>query len=283
MASTAARAVNYVNGEWVEGNPAIVGPMSHTFWLASTVFDGARAFEGVAPDLDQHCERVVRSAAAMGLEATLTAKEIEALCREAIAKFPKDAALYIRPMFYAEEGFVAPDPATTRFVLSVYESPMPGTAGFTACLSSRQRPAPSMALTSAKAASHYPNAGAALREARTRGFDNAIMLDPTGNVAEFATSNLFIAKDGAVATPVPNGTFLNGITRQRVIKLLREAGVTVEERTVTVADVTAADEVFSTGNYAKVVPVTRVEDRDLQPGPLFQRARELYWAYAHRS
>jgi branched-chain amino acid aminotransferase len=281
MGSTAVRALNYVNGEWIEGNPAIVGPMSHTFWLASTVFDGARSFEGVAPDLDLHCERVVRSALAMGLEPTLTAVEVEALCRKAISRFPKEVALYIRPMFYAEEGFVAPDPSSTRFVLSVYESPMPGAAGFTACLSSRQRPSPSMALTSAKAASHYPNAAAALREARGRGFDNAVMLDPIGNLAEFATSNLFIAKGGVVRTPVPNGTFLNGITRQRVIKLLQEAEVPVEECTLTVADLTEADEVFSTGNYAKVVPVTRVEDRNLQPGPLCQRARDLYWAFAH--
>lgn len=276
-----ARAITYVDGAWLEGNPAIIGPMTHAIWLSSVVFDGARAFEGVAPDLDLHCARAVRSALALGLEPMLTAGEIEELCREGIRRFPTDAELYVRPMFFAESGFVAPEPESTRFTLTIHEAPMPSAAGFTACLSTRRRPTPDSAPTAAKAACLYPNAGLALKEARERGFDNAVMLDPIGNVAEFATANLFIAKDGAVHTPVPNGTFLNGITRQRVIALLRDAGVTVHERTLSFAEVMAADEVFSTGNYAKVVPVTRVEDRDLQPGPLAARARALYWEFAH--
>jgi branched-chain amino acid aminotransferase len=108
-----------------------------------------------------------------------------------------------------------------------------------------------------------------------------VLLDPTGNVSEFSTSNLFYAKDGEVHTPIPNGTLLNGITRQRVIKLLRRAGVTVHERAIPWPDVLAADEIFSTGNHGKVLPVTRMETRDLQPGPMFKKARELYWEYAH--
>ena len=107
------------------------------------------------------------------------------------------------------------------------------------------------------------------------------MLDPAGNVAELATANIFMVKDGVVHTPIPNGTFLNGITRQRVIRLLREAGVTVHERALLYRDFQDADEIFSTGNYGKVMPVVRIDDRDLQPGPVYQRARELYWAFAH--
>jgi len=84
-----------------------------------------------------------------------------------------------------------------------------------------------------------------------------------------------------VATPTPNGTFLNGITRQRVIALLREDGVKVEETTLSYADFQGADEIFSTANFLKVAPVTRIDDRAMQPGPLYRRARELYWAYAH--
>ena len=282
MGNTAGQAVSYIQGEWVAGNPAIVGPMTHAFWQSSVVFDGARAFQGVAPDLDRHCARVLRSAQAMGLSPMLTAGEIEELCWDGIRRFPKEAELYIRPMFYAEEGFVAPDPESTRFILSVYEAPLPSVGGFTACISTRRRPAPAMAPTEAKASCLYPNSGLALKEARERGFDNAVVLDPIGNVAEFATSNLFIAKDGVVRTPAPNGTFLNGITRQRVIGLLRDDGVAVEEGMLTTRDLMEADEVFSTGNYAKVVPVTRLEDRSLQPGPIAGRARTLYWEFAFR-
>jgi branched-chain amino acid aminotransferase len=107
------------------------------------------------------------------------------------------------------------------------------------------------------------------------------MLDLLGNVAELATANIFIAKDGVVFTPTPNGTFLNGITRQRVIKLLRDAGVSVVETILTYGDVKNADEIFSSGNYSKVMPVNRIEERSLQPGPLFRKARELYWEFAH--
>jgi branched-chain amino acid aminotransferase len=102
-----------------------------------------------------------------------------------------------------------------------------------------------------------------------------------GNVAELSTSNIFMAKDGVVYTPIPNGTFLAGITRQRVIGLLRENGVTVVEKTLKYADLQGADELFSTGNYSKVVPITRIDDRALAFGPVYKKARELYWAFAH--
>jgi branched-chain amino acid aminotransferase len=118
-------------------------------------------------------------------------------------------------------------------------------------------------------------------EARSRGFDNCVVCDLVGNVAELANSNLFIVKDGVVRTPIANGTFLSGITRRRVIGLLRGAGVEVREDVLRYADVAAADEIFSTGNASKVLPVTRIDDRALQPGPIFRKARELYWAYAH--
>ena len=107
------------------------------------------------------------------------------------------------------------------------------------------------------------------------------MCDMLGNVAELATANIFMAKDGVVFTPAPNGTFLAGITRQRVIDLLREAGVTVVEATLRYPDFETADEIFSTGNYSKVAPVMRIDDRSLQPGPLYRKARELYWEFAH--
>ena len=117
-------------------------------------------------------------------------------------------------------------------------------------------------------------------EAKSRGFDNALIRDMTGNVAETGTSNVFIVRDGVVRTPVPNGTFLNGITRQRVIGLLRADGAHVEECTLTVEDFLGADEIFSTGNHSKVVPVTGIEGRSLQPGPVAERARTLYWEFA---
>jgi branched-chain amino acid aminotransferase len=91
---------------------------------------------------------------------------------------------------------------------------------------------------------------------------------------------VFLAKDGVVKTPIANGSFLNGVTRQRVIALLRTAGVQMLEATLSYADFETADEIFVVGNFGKVTPVGRIDDRALQPGPMFRKARELYWDYA---
>ncbi|MBM3525959.1 MAG: branched-chain amino acid aminotransferase, partial [Alphaproteobacteria bacterium] len=240
------------------------------------VFDGARAIQGKLPDVARHSARIVRSAKNLGLAPGIGAARIEALIRAGVKRFPRTVDLYICPMFYAEEGFVRPDPKSTRFVLGLYESPVPGVRGFSACRSSFRKPAPDMAPTDAKAACLYPNIARSLEEADRKGFDTAVMFDPDGNVAEFSFTNLFFAKNGRVVTPRVNGTFLNGITRQRVIQLLRQAGVRVEERAVTFKELLRADEIFATGNYAKVQPCTRLEKRKLKPGPLFQKARALY-------
>ena len=270
----------YFDGQWFDENPRIVGPMTHAFWMASVAFDGARSIHGLVPDLDLHCQRLVRSAEAMGLRPAMAAPEIEALCREAVQRLPRDLDLYIRPAFFAEEGFVNPDAGSTRFVLAVYEEPMPTFRGFTACRSTLRRPAEDMATTDAKTSGLYPNSARALREADGRGFDNAVIDDPNGNVAEFATANLWIVKDGVAQTPAGNGTFLAGITRARVTQLLAESGTGAEERVLRFADVMEADEIFSTGNYTKVSPVVRIEDRHLQPGPVARKAYDLYMDWA---
>jgi branched-chain amino acid aminotransferase len=274
-------AQHYVDGKWVEGNPAIMRAWDHAIWMGAAIFDGARAFEGVTPDLDRHCERTIRSANALALKSPMSAGQIREILLEGIAKFAKGTPLYLRPFLWSEDGFMAPDADTTRIVISVVESPLPEPKGMSVTLSKWRRPSPEMAPTDAKAVCLYAQAGRANGEARAKGFDEAVMLDPLGNVAEFTASNLWIAKDGAAHTPVPNGTFLNGITRQRVMGLLRKAGVAVHERSLSYQDVLDADEVFSTGNYGKVLPVTKVEDRSLQPGPVYNRARQMYWEFAH--
>ena len=274
----------YVDGEWLEGNPPLIGPVSHAMWLGSTVFDGARWFDGVAPDLDLHCQRVNRSADALGLRATMEAGAIEDLAREGLKKFDGKTAVYIKPMYWAEHGgymSVPADPDSTRFCLCLFESPMIASSGFSVTVSPFRRPTYETAPTNAKAGCLYPNNGRAIMEAKSRGFDNALVLDMLGNVAETGTSNIFMAKDGVVFTPAPNGTFLSGITRSRTIRLLREAGTEVVEKSLSVADFMDADEIFSTGNHSKVVPIIRIEDRALQAGPVARNARELYMDWAH--
>lgn len=283
MPKEMTRTRTFVDGQWHDGNPGLVGPRSHAMWLGSTVFDGARWFDGLAPDLDRHCERVNRSARALGLKATVTPQEIVRLTREGLEGFDGKTAVYIRPMYWAEDGGymgVPADPETTRFCLCLYEASMIAPSGFSLGISPFRRPTQETMPTLAKAGCLYPNNGRAIMEAKSRGFDNALVLDMLGNVAETGTSNLFMVKDGTVFTPVPNGCFLDGITRQRVIGLLREEGREVVEASLTVAQFLDADEIFSTGNHSKVVPVIGIEGRKLQSGPVYEAARELYLSFA---
>ncbi|WP_417680232.1 branched-chain amino acid aminotransferase [Roseibium sp.] len=275
----------WIDGTWHEGNPPMMGPRTHAAWLGSSVFDGARSFEGTTPDLDLHCQRVNDSALALALKPTMQVGEMMELALEGAKKFSPDKQLYIKPMYWAEgdgAGVIAADPESTRFCMCLFDAPMAGKeAANSITLSHFRRPTIETMPVNAKAGCLYPNNARAMAEAKGRGFDNAVVLDMLGNVAELTSANIFMAKDGVVHTPVPNGTFLAGITRFRVIKLLRDAGYTVHERTLRYEEFLDADEIFSTGNYNKVVPVNRIETRDIQPGPIAAKARALYWDFAH--
>lgn len=278
------RISTWFEGAWHEGNTPIMGAADHGTWLGTLVFDGARSFEGTAPDLDLHCARLIRSATAMGLDPCMTAEQVLAIAQEGIARYPSDEPLYIRPMMWSREGglgMIAPAADSCAFALCIEDLALNPPTGTRLCLSSFRRPRQDMALNEAKAACLYPNNGRMMAEARKRGFDNAISLDIDGNVAETASTNVFMVRDGQVLTPVPNGTFLNGITRQRVMDLLMSDGYTVREQVLTPDDLLTADEMFLTGNASKVMPVTAYEAHEMQAGPVCARARTLYWDYAH--
>ncbi|MZR29078.1 branched-chain amino acid aminotransferase [Sneathiella litorea] len=275
--------VFFYNGDWYDESPRVTGPMDHSFWMASTVFDGARSFQGMAPDLDKHCARLARSAKALGFEPTMETAEVIDLCKQAARKLPKESELYIRPMYFARGGFIDPEPDSAEFILAVYDSPMPDASGFSAHFAAERRPARDMAPTDAKASCLYPNSGRAIAAARKAGFDNAILMDANDNVAEFATSNIWTVKDGVAFTPAATGCFLAGITRERVKILAKAAGIEVQETFMSRDDVMNADEIFNSGNFGKIMPVTRIEDRELQPGPVAKKLRKMYMDFARES
>jgi branched-chain amino acid aminotransferase len=272
------------DGAWHEGDVPIMSARTHSSWMGSSVFDGARAFEGVTPDLDLHFERVNQSAERMFLKPVVPVDQWIDLAREGVGRFGKDAALYIRPMYWAQNNgplAIAPDPESTRWCLAVYESPLPEPTGFSITLSPFRRPTSECAPVDAKAGCLYPINARAVFEARARGFDNCLMCDALGNVAELANSNIFMVKRGVVYTPAGNGTFLTGITRNRIISILSDMQYKVLETTLKYRDFLDADEIFSTGNYAKVLPVHRIDGRLLDAGPVYVAARDLYWKFAH--
>jgi branched-chain amino acid aminotransferase len=273
------------DGRWHDGNVAIMGAADHGTWQGTMVFDGARAFEGVTPDLGRHCARFVRSGEVMGLQAPLGAAEIEVLIHDGIRRFGGDRPLYLRPMMWSRAcspALIDALPESTVLAVCLEDLPFRDPGEMALTVSPFRRPPPDAALCEAKAACHYPNNARIVREARARGFQNALSLDQQGFVAETASTNVFLVRDGVVQTPAANGTFLDGITRQRVIALLRGDGVAVPEASLTVADFAAADEIFLTGNANKVVPATRFEDRPLRSQAMAARARALYWDFAHQ-
>ena len=283
--ATGTNIRTYAQGTWHDGDAMIMRAADHGAWLGTTVFDGARYVQGVAPDLWAHCERVNRSAEALMITPTLTTEEMVEIVWEGLSAYSKDAAVYIRPMYWALDGGelgIVPKSGATGFAISLEEMPMaPPDAATTLTTSTFRRPVLADAVVNAKAGCLYPNNARMLAEVRAKGYGNALVADALGNVAESATSNVFMTRDGEVFTPIPNGTFLAGITRARHIANLRADGVAVHETVLTFNDFREADEVFLSGNMMKVTPVKEFDGTHYQPGPITTRVRDLYWDWAH--
>ncbi|NRB04405.1 MAG: branched-chain amino acid aminotransferase [Rhodobacteraceae bacterium] len=274
----------YFNGTWHNADVPIMGAADHGAWLGSSVFDGARFVNGKAPDLLAHCTRVNNSARALMLEPTVSPEDMVDLVWEGLKLFAPDEAVYIRPMYWGVDGDVTaivPQADTTAFAICLEAVAMaPETATATLATTQFRRPVLESSVVNAKAGCLYPNNARMLTEVRAKGFTNALVTDAMGNVAETATANIFMVKDGVVKTPVPNGTFLAGITRSRHMTNLRADGVEVVETVLNYDDFRAADEVFLTGNMTKITPVVAFEDTQYQVGPITRRAREMYWDWA---
>ncbi len=274
----------FFEGKWHEGNIPVMRAADHGSWLGSTVFDGARYFDGLAPDLALHCARVNRSAEAMLLTPTMAAQEIEGIVRDGLKAYRPDQALYIRPMYWGleDDGYgLGPHRDHTGFAVCLEEIPMSAPENsVTLTTTSFRRPVLADNVCNAKAGCLYPNNYRMIAEARKKGFSNALVADAMGNVAESATANVFIVKDGVAFTPIANGTFLAGITRARHIANLRADGVEVVEKVITFDEVHAADEVFLTGNFNKVTRVTRFDETLYKTHAMATRARALYWDWA---
>ncbi len=282
--ATGSNIRTYFDGTWHDGDVPIMKAADHGSWLGTTVFDGARYFDGLAPDLTAHCARVNRSAEALMITPTVSTEDMVALVWEGLAAYPKDRAVYIRPMYWALDGTslaVVPEQGPTGSAICLEEIPMaPADATATLTTTRFRRPVLEDAVVNAKAGCLYPNNARMLVEAQSKGYSNALVADATGNVAETATANIFMVRDGEIFTPIANGTFLAGITRARHISNLAREGETVRETVLTFDDFRAADEVFMTGNMSKVTPVTEFDGTHYQVGPVARRLREMYWDWA---
>ena len=282
--ATGTNIRTYYKGTWHDGDVPIMSAADHGAWLGSGVFDGARYFQGVAPDLAAHCLRANNSALAMMLTPTVSVEEMVAIAWEGLRQFEWEAEVYIRPMYWGIDGDVTaivPSTGQTGFALCLEQIPMAKPdASATLTRTKFRRPVLESSVVNAKAGCLYPNNARMLVEARSRGYTNALVADVMSNVAESATANVFMVKDGAIMTPIANGTFLAGITRARHMTNLALDGTPVEERVLTFEDFEAADEIFLSGNMHKLTPVTEFDGINYQIGPVARRVREMYWDWA---
>ncbi len=276
----------FFEGRWHDGDIAVMKAADHGIWQGSSVFDGARMFDGLVPDLARHCARVNDSARALMITPTVEAAEMEAVIRDGLRAYAPGAAVYIRPMYWAIDGSdlgVAPAQGKTGFAISLEQVAMPPAAFQTSVTRTRfRRPVLEDNVCNAKAGCLYPNNARMLVEAKAKGFGNALVADAMGNLAESATANVFLVKDGALFTPIPNSTFLAGITRARHIANARAAGIEVHETVLTFDDAHAADEVFLSGNFAKVTSVKAFDGTEYRTRAMTEKMRGLYmdWAAA---
>lgn len=286
--ATGTNIHTYFEGTWHKGDLSVMKAADHGAWLGTTVFDGARLFDGLAPDLAAHCARINRSAAALMITPTVDSARMVEIVREGLAFYPRSAAVYIRPMYWAlagDELGIIPLKDATGFAISLEEIPMaPPEAASTLTRTRFRRPVLKDNVVNAKAGCLYPNNARMMAEARSKGFGNALVADAIGNVAESASANVFMVKDGEVFTPVPNGTFLAGITRARHMDNMRADGLNVHEAVLSFDDFHGADEVFLSGNMMKVTPIKAFDDTAYEVGgngnPVTQRVREMYWDWA---
>ncbi|NLT05196.1 MAG: branched-chain amino acid transaminase [Solirubrobacterales bacterium] len=276
----------WVDGEIMPAQEATVPLLCHGLHYGTAVFEGIRAYatpRGPALfRLDDHLDRLLDSATLYALEIPYSRDELRAATHELVARSGL-ASCYVRPIAFpvSADGTmrVCPLGASTTVAIAVWEwGAYLGEAGkrdgIRAKVSSWQRISEESLLPAAKAAGHYLNSVLASVEAQRAGYEEAILLDSTGHVSEGAAENVFVVRDGRIATPTLCNAILDGITRQSTIAIARDLGLEVAERNVGRHELYIADEVFVTGTAAELTPVREVDDRvvgDGRPGPVTLR------------
>lgn len=279
----------WMDGELVAWEDATVHVLSHGLHYGTGVFEGIRAYETEAGPavfrLADHMDRLVRGAAAYQLPLPYSVDELTKAAREVIAA-NELGACYIRPIVFLGTGSMGLNPAgaTPHVAIAAwrwgaYLGDEGLRNGIRVGVSSWRRIHQSMVIPDAKGTGGYINSVLARLEANAGGFDEALMLNIDGYIAEGSGENLFLIRDGIVRTPPTQAGALDGLTRQSVMQLLRDDGATVEEANLTRSDVYYADEAFFTGTAAEVTPVREVDHRTIgtgKPGPVTVRAQELF-------
>ncbi len=279
-------AAIWFDGQLVQGPEAKIHVMSHGLHYASSVFEGVRAYGGRIFKLREHSARLLASAKMLGFEIPYSVEEIDRACTDTLAAAGLEEA-YVRPIAWLGSEDLKVSSHDNRVHLAVgvwpwgsYFAPEERMRGIRLNLAPYKRPSPETAPTAAKAAGLYMICTLSKNQAENAGYQDALMLDWRGYIAEATGANIFLIRDGEIHTPTPD-CFLNGITRQTVIALAKDQGLTVHERHIPFDELGAFSEVFLTGSAAEVTPVREIDCGDqgvyaFTPGKITQTLLSAY-------
>ncbi|HEY1606383.1 MAG TPA: branched-chain amino acid aminotransferase [Allosphingosinicella sp.] len=271
----------WLDGKLVPWRDANVHVLTHALHYASSVFEGQRAYGGEVFRLTDHSQRLKRSGALLGFEIPFSVEEIDQACRDVLeANHLQDA--YMRPLAWRGSEQMGVSAQKSKIHLAIacwywgaYFGEEALMKGLRLDISPWRRPAPYTAPTESKASGLYMICTLARHQAQAKGYDDALMFDWRGQVAEGTGANVFFVRDGTLYTPTPD-CFLNGITRQTVIELATKRGIEVQERTIWPEELESFEQMFLTGSAAEVTPVAEAGPWRFEVGEMTRMLRKDY-------
>jgi branched-chain amino acid aminotransferase len=271
----------WFDGKLVPWREANVHVLTHAMHYASSVFEGQRAYGGVIFKLSEHSARLRKSASILGFEIPWSVEEIDAACNE-VVKANGFTNAYVRPVAWrgSEQMGVSPKGTKPHLAIAAWEwgkyfAPEIAAKGLRLDIAPWRRPAPYTAPVHSKAAGLYMIASLSKKHADERGYDDALMFDWRGQVAEATGANAFFVKDGALYTPTPD-CFLDGITRQTVMDLARRRGVDVVEKAIWPEELEGFEQMFITGSAAEVTFIQSAGPWSFEIGDLSRQLAQDY-------
>jgi branched-chain amino acid aminotransferase len=271
----------WFDGHLIPWREAKVHVLTHGLHYASGVFEGERVYDGSVFKLTEHSERLVHSAEVLGFTIPYTVEEIDKATREVVSAAGISDG-YVRPVAWRGSEMMGVSAQHNRIHLAIatwawpsYFTPEARMKGLRLKLSPWRRPAPDTAPTNSKAAGLYMICTLSKHQAESEGYEDALMLDWRGNVAEATGANIFFTKDGVLHTPTPD-CFLDGITRRTVMDLARARGYQIVERHIHPEELAGFDECFLTGTAVEVTPVRAIDSYTFEPGAVCRQMIEDY-------
>ena len=269
------------NGALIPWRESKLHVLSHGLHYASCVFEGERVYNGEVFKLREHTQRLIDSGRELGFEIPYSLAELEQATRETVAA-QGYADAYVRPVAWRGSEMMGVSAQDTKINVAIavwewpsYFSPEARMRGIRLTTSTWRRPAPDTAPVHAKAAGLYMICTLSKHAAEAEGFDDALMLDYRGRIAESTGANIFLVQDGKIHTPTPD-CFLDGITRRTVIGLAKKRNIEVIERAIMPDELEKTDEIFVTGTAAEVTPVGEIDGRKFTVGTICQTLMEDY-------